>query len=253
MFALFNSVPPTELVVSEAAFRNAAPLSAIVLAEVSTKLSFAVFAFNPPALSIWILPTPVENWIVCPAPAALTVPSLLNNRLPADRSTKIPPVPAVKFIVPVPGFTSSGFTPVPMLLPATTVIVPLLALVLMSVPAVPLVTAPAAVRLALPAVSVFAPLKLMLLAPPVATNVATPVPPAVTAEPIVNTPVVAVRSTLPLAAVLMVPEVVKLPVLLTLMLPPPVWLMPLTVSVPAVLTSCTFPLVVFVALKPVTV
>ena len=47
-----SSVPPTDVVVSELALRNAPPLSAIVVAEVSTKLSFTVFAFSPPVLSI---------------------------------------------------------------------------------------------------------------------------------------------------------------------------------------------------------
>ena len=168
-----------------------------------------------------MLPVEVENLIVCPTPPALTLVRLLKSRLPADKSTKIPPVVALKLIKPAPGFTSSGLPPVPMLVPAFTVIMPLLALVSISVAAVPLVTAPVAVKLALPAVSVLAPLKSMFLVTPVVVSVATPAPPAVTAAPIVSVPVVAVRSTLPLAAVLIRPEVVRLPVLLTLILPPP--------------------------------
>ena len=116
-------------------------------------------------------------------------------------------------MLPEPGLISSGFTFVPILLAALTVIVPLFELVSMSLTAVPLITERPAVRLACPAVSVLAPLKMMSLAAPVLVRVATPAPPAVTAEPIVSAPVDAVSTILPLAAVLTAPDVVRFPVL----------------------------------------
>jgi len=49
----------------------------------------------------------------------------------------------------------------------------------------------------------------------------------------VSTPVVAVRLIAPSAAVLIAPAVVRSPVLATVAFPPPVWLIPVTVSVVA--------------------
>ena len=116
----------------------------------------------------------------------------------------MPPLLAVKFIAPEPGLTSSGLTLVPMLLPAITVIAPLLALVSISVPAVPLVTFPAAFNVTAPAVNVVAPENAM--SPAVVVNCTVPVPAEIASAPdsVIAPP--AVNATLPLLVVMPVVE-----------------------------------------------
>ena len=63
---------------------------------------------------------------------------------------------------------------------------------------------------------------------------------------------VAVRFTAPPPAAAIVPVMLSAPALFTVTLPPPVLLMPVTVSGLAVLVNDTLPLVEFVALNPVT-
>jgi hypothetical protein len=92
-----------------------------------------------------------------------------------------------------------------------------------------------------------------LFAAPVFARVTVPLPPAVTAAPIVSAPVVAVRLIVPLAAVVIAPVVVRLPVFVTDTLPPPLSLIPVTVSVAAVLVRLNAPLIVLVPWKVPTV
>src|SRR5438552_683467 len=72
-------------------------------------------------------------------------------------------------------------------------------------------------------------------------------------QPIVSTPVVAVRAMLPPEPVVTAPEVVRLPVLPTVTAAPGVCVMPVTVSVPAVLVRLIPPLVPLLAVKLPTV
>ncbi len=101
-------------------------------------------------------------------------------------------------------------------------------------------------------------LMVRLLPPPVLLSDTVPVPPAVTAAPMVSVPLVAVRPMLPLAAAVVViaPEVVRLPVLVTLTFEPdavPDCVIPVTVSVVSVLVRLMAPLVELVAVKLPTV
>ena len=62
-----------------------------------------------------MLPLVVLRAIVTPLPAALSVVIWLVDKLPADRSTKIPPLLAVRRNAPVPGFNSKEFPAAPRL------------------------------------------------------------------------------------------------------------------------------------------
>ena len=88
---------------------------------------------------------------------------------------------------------------------------------------------------------------------PVVVSATVPAPPAVTAAPIVSTPVVAVRLMLPPLPVVIAPVVVRAPVLFTVTSVPGVCVIPVTVRVPAVSVRAMAPLVLFVAVKLPTV
>ena len=87
---------------------------------------------------------------------------------------------------------------------------------------------------------------------PVEFKVTVPEPPAVTVLPTVKVPVVAVKLTVPFAAVLMAPLVVSAPVLLTVTFPAALCVIPVRVNA-AVFVNAILPLLVFVALKLETV
>ena len=75
---------------------------------------------------------------------------------------------------------------------------------------------------------------------------------AVIFAPIVSAPL-AIRLTKPVPVVLIAPLVLSAPVLFTVVVPLPAWLIPVTVSVPAVFVSAMLPLVVLAALNALTV
>ena len=75
----------------------------------------------------------------------------------------------------------------------------------------------------------------MSLFAPVAINVTVPVPLAMTELPRVSVPA-AVREIAPLDPVLIAPVVLMLPVLPTTILPPPVWLIPVIVNAPVLVS-----------------
>ena len=108
--------------------------------------------------------------------------------------------------------------------------------------------------MSLPALAVILPtllettlLTVMSLLVPFACSVTLPLPPAVMFASMVSLPA-AFRLTLPLAAVVIAPVVLRSPVLSTTILPP-FWLMPVMAKGLAVLTNSISPVPLFVAFK----
>jgi len=255
VFALFNVVPPTELVVNNPPLIKPAPASDTVPVPVNETLPLVEMfpAFNVtlrPAVALIapdVLPTfalnsmslvpPVADNVTVPDPPAVTALPNVCVPLEVKLIVPFPPVVIAPLVVNAPVLFTETFPPPVSLIPV-------------------IVNGAAVLINAMLPLVVFVPLKLVTVLAPF--NVIPPTELAVSnAPPIAPEPDSAIVLEL-VKLVLPVPELIApvidiAPVLPITTLPPPLSLMPVMVNGAAVFVNAILPLVIFVPLKLVTV
>jgi hypothetical protein len=256
VLALFNVVPPTELVVRNAPLIRAEPLSAIAPLDVSDTLLALPAATLPimliaPLLLIETFPVPASL-----IPATVKSAAVFASDIPpfASVALKLVTVLALFKVVPVSETVASNpplikFVLISLIAPAAAVretLPPVLIL-----PPFKVTLSPAVAEIAPEVLATFAPIRILLLAP-VALSMTLPEPLALTVLPMVSVPPVAVNEILPFNPVLIAPPVLNAPLFVTLISPVPVSLIPVTNKGAAVFVR-EIPPPASVALKLVTV